>query len=353
MDLSVNDQAKRPKTADGTADWETIFEDPANGLIPLVARAHTMDGLKACATLVINQLFTRKNDAAERDRLNAMLAKLMAGAEAEGGVDAARAGIIGLLRSIKQERLLKAAAYVAKKRAKPEAGERERRKAGGAFLGDVHHLFASNKQVVFTVVGVLVLGVMALVAIGLFLGMGKDVAPVATETPASRAAKPVPAKAPVMEAAPFTAAKAPEDAKAMPEKAKQKDKAKAKADEQAAARPVKPDYPKAIYFKPMYWVLKTTEMRRGYTYYQPVITVTNAKAYSTLCTRLPSANDVFNLAMSRAHPDGGTADTRQLGSAGQWAAAQLNEKFGSGSVARVDFLRDGDPTFKSRAVPCR
>lgn len=351
MDATLNDQAKRPKNADGTADRETIFEDPNNGLIPLVARAHTMEGLKACATLVINQLFTRKNDAAERDRLNVMLAKLMASAEAEGGVEAARNGVIGLLRSVKQERLLKAAAYVAKKRQKPETTERERRKAGGAFLGDVHHLFAS-KSSSFAIVGGLALVVLALIGIGAYLGLEKGLTSVATETPASMAAKPPAAKEEVLEAPPLPkppVEKKIEPAPSKPATAMEKTKEKAVA----AARPNKPEYPKTVYFKPMYWVLKTTDMRRGYTYYQPMITVADAKAYSALCTRLPSANDVFNLAMSRAHPDGGGADARQLADAGRWAVAQLNDKFGRGSVMRVDFLRDGDPNFSSRAIPCR
>jgi hypothetical protein len=351
MDAPLNEQAKRPKKADGTADWETIFEDPANGLIPLVAGAHTIEGLKACATLVINQLFTRKNDAPERDRLNDLLNKLMESAQANGGVEAARNGVIGLLRSIKQERLLKAAAYVAKKRQKPEATERERRKAGGAFLGDVHHLFAS-KTSSFAIVGGLVLVVLALIGIGLYLGLEKGGTSVATETPASMAAKPPAVKEEILEAAPLPKPPVEKMDQAAPSKpATGKEKTKEKA--VAAVRPNKPEYPKPVYFTPMYWVLKTTDMRRGYTYYQPMITIADAKAYSALCTRLPTANDIFNLAMSRAHPDGGSADARQLADAGRWAVAQLNEKFGQGSVTRVDFLRDGDPNFSSRAIPCR
>lgn len=141
----------------------------------------------------------------------------------------------------------------------------------------------------------------------------------------------------------------PEAAKPKPEKAK----GKSKEAEKAAPKPAKPEYPRAVYFKPMFWAIKTTDMRRGHNYYQPVITVADAKAYSAVCTRLPSANDVLNLAMSRARPEAGAADARQLAAAGQWATAQLNGKLGGGAIQRVDFLRDGDPNFKGRASPCR
>ena len=234
MDAPVKDAQSRPKNADGTADWETIFEDAENGLIPLVARAQSMEGLTACATLVINQLFTRKNDAAERDRLQGLLARLLKQGEAEGGIDGAREGVIGMLRSIKQERLLKAAAYVAEKRAKPESiAERERRKAGGAFLGDVHHLFAS-KTSMFAVVGVLVLAVLALVGVGLYLNGDMSV-PVATQSPAATTAATATPPAPSPPVEPRAEAQA---------KSQAKSQAKAQAKPQANPQPKPKPTPK-------------------------------------------------------------------------------------------------------------
>lgn len=355
MDIAVNDQTARPKTAEGTADWETIFEHPESGLIPLVASARSLDGLKACAGLVINQLFTRKNDAAERERLQGILGKVVARAEGGGGVAEARERVLLILRAIKQERLRKAAAYVAQKRQKSgAAAAAERRRAGGAFIGDVHHLFGARKPL-FALLGALMAGVAALLVAALFIGDDGAVAPKPAETdPATTAASSAPSapkSEPAVEAVAEPHSSKPAPAESGAEASKPKSPAAAKS--KPNGKPAKPEYPKSIYFKPMYWVLKNTNMRRGYTYYQAVISVTDKSAYSTVCTRLPSVQDAFNLALSRTHPETGSADARELARAGAWAAERLNGKFGKGTIARVDFLRDGDPTFSPSAVPCR
>ena len=342
MDAHVNDAASRPKLADGTADWETIFEHPDTGLVPLVSQAQSMDGLKACASVVINQLFTRKNDASERERLNGLLAKLMARAEASGGLDEARAGVIRMLRAIKQERLLKAAAYVAQKKSKARP-KTERRKVGGAFAGDVHHLFGVGQPLMIVVGGLSVVAAVLVTAALWFGGDGgADRAAPPEQASAERRsqAQPEPAPEPEPEAKPPSK---PEAAK--PEAAKPK-AAKPKAVE-------KPPYPKTIHFKPMYWVTKTTNMRRGYTYYQPTLTVADKDAYSKICTRLPSVRDVFNVALSQKLPTDGKAGARELAAAGHWAEAQLNAKFGQGTVSAVQILRDGSTNFRAQAVPCR
>ena len=339
MDAHVNDAASRPKKADGTADWETIFEDPESGLVPLVSKAQSKDGLKACASVVINQLFTRKNDASERERLNALLAKLMAKAEASGGLEEARDGVIGMLRAIKQERLLKAAAYIAEKKAKGETAP-ERRRAGGAFKGDVHHLFGGGQTILIAAGGLAIVAA-ALIAGALWIGNGGPKEQAAGEPAAEQA---VEKAAPEPEAEPEPKPEPKAETKPAP-----KEPEKAVAPKQ----PEKPAYPKTIYFKPMYWVIKTTNMRRGYIYYQPTLTVSNKDAYSKICTRLPSVRDAFNIALSQKLPADGKADARDLAAAAAWAARQLNDKFGSGTVIDVQFLRDGSPTFRVRAVPCR
>ena len=52
-----------PKLPDDTIDWMTVFQAPGTGLIAQLEQATTSAQLKACFTVVINALFSRKNDA--------------------------------------------------------------------------------------------------------------------------------------------------------------------------------------------------------------------------------------------------------------------------------------------------
>jgi len=60
----MNDAGARawPTTADGTTDWERVFEDPSDGLIVLACRSETPDQLKTMTLIILRQLFKRKND---------------------------------------------------------------------------------------------------------------------------------------------------------------------------------------------------------------------------------------------------------------------------------------------------
>lgn len=352
MDLPVKDSSARPRMADGTADWETIFEHPDSGLVPLVSRARSVDGLKACATLVINQLFTRKNDAAERERLNDMLVRIMARAEAEGGFEIARDGVIELLRSIKQERLLKAATYVAKKQYGGRAIERRRK--GGAFLGDVQHLLGGRGALIAAVVvlTLCVAGIVGYTLIAPGTGGGEDMADsekISRQTaPADGTAADAASEAVAKTGA--TKPATPDDQAASSTKPEPEPAPPSPPDVQKTPPP---EFPKTVYFKAMYWAVSKTKKQRTYTYYQPAITVVDKSGYLALCRQQPSVNDALYLAMSRAHPAIGKAGAAELARAGQLSMRRLEQKIGRGAISRIDFLRDGDPLFRPNAVPCR
>jgi len=323
-----------PKNPDGTIDWEIVFEAPDTGFLVLVQQARSLDGLSACTRVIIDQLFTRKNDEPERARLYQDLDGLLAGADS---VDTARDSIVRLLRAIKQERLLKAAAYTANR-----SQRKFKRKGGAEERRDdevLRQMFSVKKPLVLAIVGLWILA-SVVIAVGLFVMGGDDAGPVADNAPPPVASQP----APVTEAP----ALPPAEPAPVPKKP-------AKAKPPAAEKPAKPvpDYPKVIHMRPMFYAVGTTRVQKSYTYYQASLVVENKDAYSAVCTRLPSVRDVINTALSQAHPKKGLATGRELAAAGAWAMSRFAAKFGPGVVARVDFLADGDSNFRPRAIPCR
>lgn len=343
MDQAVDEIPARPggfpKNPDGTIDWEVVFEAPDTGFLALVQKARSLDGLSACTRVIVDQLFTRKNDEPERTRLYQELEALIARSET---VEAARDSIVRLLRAIKQERLLKAAAYTANR-----SQRKFKRKGGAEERRDdevLRQMFSVKKPLVLAIVGLWILA-SAVIAVGLFVLGGDD-----TETIAETGAPPAVTAAPVAEPpAPVAEPPAPAaDPAPVPKKPAPEKPAVVKKPAKAV-----PEYPKVIHMRPMFHTFGATRMQKGYTYYQAALVVENREAYSAVCTRLPSVRDVINTALSQALPKQGLANGRELAAAGAWAVSKFAAKFGPGVVARVDFLADGDSNFRPRAIPCR
>lgn len=112
--MSENPKAAWPKTPDGTIDWEVVFEDPETGLVPLMMRARTPETLRATAEVIIQKLFTRRNDEDARTNLMFLLDEIIG---AGGTLEEQTAEVAVLLRSVKTERIEKARIYVERKRA--------------------------------------------------------------------------------------------------------------------------------------------------------------------------------------------------------------------------------------------
>jgi len=115
----MNDAGARawPTTADGTTDWERVFEDPSDGLIVLACRSETPDQLKTMTLIILRQLFNRKGDDQGDDKMAAYLDKTIRDAAPTDAMDGLRADVTRLFRRIKDDRIKQAAAYVDKKKA--------------------------------------------------------------------------------------------------------------------------------------------------------------------------------------------------------------------------------------------
>jgi len=108
-----------PLTDQGVTDWEFVFEDPYGGFIPLVEMANTPFVMKDCATVIIQQLFTRDDDAMNIMKFIIALNDIIPN-DKEMGLDkdvlaAMRSDITALLRRIKRDRLKKAEIFLRRK----------------------------------------------------------------------------------------------------------------------------------------------------------------------------------------------------------------------------------------------
>jgi len=116
-----------PQTSEGVTDWEMVFEGSSPGLIKLIGTAHTPMTLKDCATVVVQQLFTRDDDSMMVMKLIIDLEGIIPDADGEvlsgEEINAMRDGISAFLRQIKDERIKQAKEYLKKR----NNGEERRR----------------------------------------------------------------------------------------------------------------------------------------------------------------------------------------------------------------------------------
>ncbi len=166
--------AQSPKTAwqktpEGTTDWESVFETPETGFIALVSQVPSIEALKLAATVVIEKLFTRKADTAERTKLIGQLDDIIA----KSGDDFAAAveATARLLRTIKDTRIEKARAYIERKK----AGAAIDRRTGLLWKID----FLLKPAVLFPVGGLFIAALAALMFLVLqsTFGPTKDITP--------------------------------------------------------------------------------------------------------------------------------------------------------------------------------
>jgi len=111
-----------PKKPAGTVDWDFVFEDETYGLLPLIAEAQTPKALRQSALLIIEKLYTRKEDPAEADRFCKEITDLIPDDLPTGNLPDIITAVTALLRQIKEYRITKAAEFEGKL-ASSETGE--------------------------------------------------------------------------------------------------------------------------------------------------------------------------------------------------------------------------------------
>jgi hypothetical protein len=115
-----------PQTPDGVTDWENVFEDGKSGFIVLIRTAQSPETLKDCATVVVQQLFSRDGDSMAIMKFIIDLEGILPDSEgkmfSDDEVDGMRDTVSAFLRKIKNDRIKKAQDHLDN-----QAGSGERR----------------------------------------------------------------------------------------------------------------------------------------------------------------------------------------------------------------------------------
>ncbi len=336
MGETENKAAARPKTAAGTADWEIIFEDPTNGLIPLVGQANSHKILSACMSVVIDKLFIRQHDEAERDRLIVLLDQLTRGSD-DADVTAAREGVISLLRDIKTQRMTKAAQHIAMEheaKLKDPDRARERRRASGRNWAPI---------ILASVIGLAAVAMVAVLFV-LSQGSGGSSHSLKAEVQAEQEQE--------KEIAAQVRANRIAEEKAKIAKA-EADKIAAEEAEKIAAEEAAAHFPKNVYFDAVYWRGKDARKKPTANFYQPVFYIRDADRLKRFCGNVPWIKEAVNLALSRLPPGMAKAEPVERVRIGDWLNNRINKRLGKLTVLTTGFLAPGDPGYQSKAYRCR
>jgi len=118
MRLNIPARNEWPETSDGTTDWEVLFEEEGTGLVAIVSASETSEQLKQLAEGIIRVIFNRDRDKATIRKVMAYLNKLIPDGAGPERLPVMIAGTNKLLRKIKDDRIKRATAFVAKKKKK-------------------------------------------------------------------------------------------------------------------------------------------------------------------------------------------------------------------------------------------
>lgn len=109
---STTGPAARPRGEFGVVDWEQFFEHPTNGLVTLIGHARSRDVLRKCSTVIVEGLFTRKDDSLHRQAFLRAISDIV---ENETDVEGAKSLLVDLLRQVKEYRRTRAEEFVNRK----------------------------------------------------------------------------------------------------------------------------------------------------------------------------------------------------------------------------------------------
>jgi len=113
--MADQSKASWPKTSDGTTDWEAVFEDPNTGFISLVSRTQSATMAEKTATVIIQKLFTRRNDLDLCKQNIHRLGTIVATHKDDLG--RIHEDVAVLMREIKNERIELARVFIERKKA--------------------------------------------------------------------------------------------------------------------------------------------------------------------------------------------------------------------------------------------
>jgi len=297
-----------PQTPDGVTDWETVFEDPDQGLVSVIRTAQTSGNLRACVMIVIRQLFTRDNDELQVAQLTRQLDDLLAQPGGAVPTDAA----IAMLRQIKAQRQELAQAYLADKKRKKR--RKNRRAAGSAGTKNAIYLLFKNPKYFIglgLILTVLLIGVIAALVIG-GAHTAEDVDHAehsATPQEDAEDGKDAPEAKPTQQDMPLPEFK--------PTK------------QEATMAPV------AVVLRHVTLPRSLGKWKRGPTHVMPFIFVKGEGDVANLCRQLPHILSTLNVELSKAFQDIDVFDVQVLAGVARRVEAILNSRLEPPSVTGI------------------
>ena len=304
--MADNPKAAWPKTPDGTTDWQYVFEDPAAGFIPLIAQAQSADALKMIATVILQKLFSRKNDI---DELHLHIAHLGSIIEAGGAIESMLAQVSGLMREIKDERIEKARVYVERK----QAGAAIDRRAG--LLWKIDKLLEPRILIPLGIVFVMALSGLVYMMMQSTLGADKGAADVTVdiEQPA-------------------------DDAQASPQPSE-------------AEQPEAEVKPILVLFQSVRWPQVSQYTTDKPQYYSVVLYVKNWNQKVEICRRLPAVMDRFYSSFSNAMPPNRPARDAEIDALEKEIVGAINAILPESYVTDAAVARYGTREFRIAPRP--
>lgn len=305
--MADNPKAAWPKTPDGTTDWQVVFEDPAAGFIPLVLKGQSPDAIKMAATVIIQKLFTRRNDADLCAQFITRLGDIIT--TANGDMERIRLSVGVLLREIKDERIELARVYV------------ERKKAGAAIDRRASLWWKIDKllqpKILIPMGGVLVSVLAALV----FMMLQSTLGPTSEVARGTTSTEPQPKFAPEVGTG------------ASPE-----------VDDPYAK-------PLPIWFKTLRWPLTKAHTTDRPQYYSATLYVKNWDQKIEVCRRLPTVMDRFYLAFNDAMPPQRAARKKEMRAVERIIKDSINRLLPANYVQDVTVARYGTKDFRVASRP--
>ncbi|TCS64007.1 hypothetical protein EDD55_10244 [Varunaivibrio sulfuroxidans] len=383
--MSEHSKPAWPKTPDGTTDWDVVFEDPKTGLIPIISEAQSRQALRQCTCVVIQQLFTRKDDADDVAKFTAQLDDILAGVNDAEELNATIASVMALLRRIKEERLEKARLYVAQKNARQRAQERRAQKEYKAQRTATLMSFLLRISQPKIAIGLF--AILIALAGGIYFAVGlfetpptPDQSPVASGSAATSADDRRQAAGQDGGQTATGAAKTPPTdgtandgtAQASGQNGPGATQTQPATPGQAAtdaplanvppapggakALPAKPTLPRIIVLRPFSWPpFDAAAVRQTTTYYAALIyPIKNSTATSAICRRYPQVVDAVYLAFNALATGEDKIDGAALAKISAMATTTINTEVGAPYVAKTELIRYGDPQFRtSNRHKCR
>ena len=338
-----------PKTADGTTDWEVVFEDAGTGFVSLIAQARTAEALRECTKLVILKLFTRDSDGAMVEKFTADLDVIISAMSGPDELVDTRDRVIGLLREIKGDRLQRAEAYVALKKAKKDVERRHIRKGSTLrSLTAARRIETFQKYYKGFVAACLVLLAVLVGGVVYLTDLPTGDRPEG-EVVAEKEVEPAPQerKKPAVESKKdgtrFSLNITPDAAEP------------AEDDTESAVEPSPPEVERPeIVMRPINWSIDLPGGRRGMVSYLPRLGVDSEDDTPSVCRMWPRLFDTLNQVFNKRHPKGHMATEDELiGLAGD-ATRKFNAMFRTPLVKTVRLIPSNDPEFRVTSThPCR